>query len=227
MNKEGKRKLFKLTRNCLIIFFILLSILVTIYIVYINLPINRYLNYIYNENKENDIGKMPMDVSKLFVEYKGTVPQITIYKTMYSFVDKIIEKYYLETNNLNEEQLNEYYSKNRKNIEKEIGISELNQFIKFLEPIKKLTGTELKLNNYTINSNTITRYATYTKFVLLVKYENNETIGFYLEILNSVDKEKTPINFRGEVEEKYLDYEYKPNDYQTPDVPLNGKVIDN
>lgn len=214
----------KKIKKYIILLFILLILLLAILIVIYNNPVDKKLRYIYNEKKTGDISVMPNNVVDLFTKYQGRINQRSIYKALYSFVDETLEKYYLQIKSLNNEEVKKYYNQNTKNIVKELGITEESEFIKFCETIKNLQGTELSLQEYTINPTSLKNKKGYTECVLLIKYENNEPIGVYLNITNDKDINKTPINYKGGVEEKYLEYEYVPNDY-TQVIQSPGKVI--
>lgn len=214
----------KKVKKYIIMLFMLLILLLAILIVIYNNPVDKNLRYIYNEKKAGNISVMPNNVTDLFTKYQGRINQRSIYKGLYIFVNEILEKYYLETKSLSNEDVKKYYNQNIKNIGKEIGITQEDEFIKFYETIKNLHGTELSLEEYTINPTTIKNKKGYTECVLLIKYQNNEQIGIYLNILNNKDINKTPINYKGGVEEKDLEYEYIPNDY-TQVVQSPGKVV--
>jgi len=214
----------KKIKKYIIILFILLMLLIISFIVLYNNPVDKNLRYIYNEKKAGDIAIMPNNASDLFIKYQGRINQRSIYKALYSFVNETLEKYYLETKSLNSEEIKKYYKNNTKNILKELGIEEESEFIKFWETVKDLQGTELSLQEYTINPASLKNKKGYTECVILVKYENNKQIGIYLNIQNNKDVNKTPINYKGGVEVEYLEYEYVPNDY-TQIVQSPGKVV--
>lgn len=214
----------KKVKRYIIALFILLILLVAVLIVLYNNPVDRNLRYIYSTKKEGNISIMPNNVTELFAKYQGRIDQRIIYKALYNFASETIEKYYLETKNLDNEQVKKYYNQNSKNIVKELGITEEAEFVKFWQTIKNLQGTELSLQEYTIIPKSLKNKTGYTECVLLLTYKNNDKIGIYINIVNDKDINKTPINYKGGVEDEYLEYEYVANDY-TQNFQSSGKVV--
>ncbi len=95
--------------------------------------------------------------------------------------------------------------------------------------IKKLNNENIILQSYTINPETVKTEKDGVKFVLIINYENNPKIGFWLKIYNSSSDNEFPIKFDGNVEEELLDYEYiKPeynNDPIDDIIKQDGKVV--
>lgn len=219
----------KILKIIILLFLVAVVIFSVILFILLRNSVDGKLNDIYNEDIIGEIEIMPLNVEILFTEYNGFTNQRSIYKSMNYFVTETIPKYYLEIKNLNQEEIKQYYNRNTQNIEKEIGITDENNFVKFAENIQKLTGEELSLSKYVINPNSVSRYSTYTGGVILVTYENNEKIGFYMEILNDADQTKTPIIYKAETNEELLQYEYVESGYISPideKIKPSGKVID-
>lgn len=213
----------------LLLILVLAIILIILSIVLIkNDPLYQSIDYIYDETNEGEIGLMPLRVDALFTKYKGTTNQRSIYKAMYSFVDEIVPKYYETLKIATNEQIVSYYKENSFYIEKELGIRSVEEFTGFIETIQKLNTEELVLKEYTVNPNTVTRNIGYLEFVLIVKYENNPTIGFKLNILNTANTSKTPIEYRGNVKDSLLEYEYEIPKYENTSInqmESTGKVL--
>lgn len=214
-------------KKLVILMVIILGLLLIAVLAINNNPTNKNLRFIYNDNKDTNISVMPTNVDKLFVNYKGNVSQKSIYKSMDIFTTKLVEKYYSETNQLSIEEIEKYYNKNSTMIEKELGITDYNKFFNFCDNLKSnLKESNLNLISYTINPNTIKKINNQTIAVIIVNYENNDPIAFTLRIQNAVDKGKTPIYFEECIDEKIKSYEYKPNEYETPDlIEPTGRVI--
>ena len=121
------------------------------------------------------------------------------------------------------------YKKNYNDIQRELRISDENEFISFSKMIKKLNNENIILQSYTINPETVKTEKDGVKFVLIINYENNPKIGFWLKIYNSSSDNEFPIKFDGNVEEELLDYEYiKPeynNDPIDDIIKQDGKVV--
>lgn len=211
----------KVRKLIVLLAIIIIAIIIVILILLTNSTDNR-LKYIYNENDEGNIELMPLNVSPLFVEYAGRINQRSIYKAMYLLVDDIIQEYYKEfKGNFNEENIGKYYDKNTEKVRRDLGITEREEFIKFVNVLKDLQGDELKLEEYIIVPDSIDKTTKGLEFALLIKYEGNSRIAFNLEILNAKQSTKTPINCSGDVDEKYLNYEYEKN--TTPVVEIEGR----
>lgn len=219
----------KKIKKIITILFVLLILVLSIFIILKNNPVDRRLKYIYNEKKEGNIKIMPINVSPLFTTYNGNIDQRSIYKAMYIFANELVENYHNKVKDFDEQQLKEYYNKKSNVIQKELGIDDEDEFLKFAETLKKINNDKLILESYTINPNTIKRKNNSTEFVLILKYQDNEKIAFYLNILNNSTSNKTPIKYRGGVSQELLDYEYKEPGFDNNPVDdiikPDGKVI--
>lgn len=225
---KSKEKNIKNIRKAIIILVIMLIILLIALIILYNNPTDKTLRYIYNTKEEGNIDIMPTNVDKLFEVYSGNVNQRSLYKAMYCFATEYVEKYYLDTKNLSNDGIEEYFDSNSKSIEKELGISDKDKFNSFCENLKNnLSGDNLNLVSYTINPNYIKRTTSSTECSIVIKYDNNSKIAFYLSIQNELNENKTPIYYEACTDEEILSYEYTNNNYVTPDaVQSPGKVIE-
>ena len=151
---------------------------------------------------------MPENVSPLFAKYNGTVESQSIYKAMNIFVEDIIKEYYSEfKDDFDEAKIAKHYDNNALTIKRELGITDKETFIAFINTLKVLKGDELVLKDYIIIPDSIKQVTRGLKFVLAVDYENNERLLFDLKILNNSSKESTPINYSDSSENQYMDYE--------------------
>lgn len=220
----SKSKIKKMLILLMILFVLLLTIIIVIY----NNSIDRKLRYIYNDKKDGNIEIMPTNVDKVLASYKGDISQRSLYKELDYFANEVIEKYYLKTRDLDDGNLESYYNENQQTINKELGITEANKFSEFCKNLKdNLNGDTLKLTSYTFYPDDVEVGKTYTKCSLIINYNNNQKIAFYLYIQNTIDKTKTPIYYESCLDENILSYEYIENDYETPDsIEPTGKVIE-
>lgn len=219
--ENTKKKINKIKRLLVILGILLIVAITAIVIIKYN-PTDRRLKKIYNEEYEGRIEKMPLNVSPLFEKYTGKINQRSIYKAMYIFVDDIVPKYYSKfKKDFNRDNIENYYDKKSMIIEKELGITEKQEFVKFIQELEKIKNSELNLEEYIIVPESINNTNKSLKFVLLIKYEGNSRIAYNLEILNSKKSTRTPINYSGDVNEEYLDYEYQKN--TNPIVVIEGK----
>ena len=228
MDKSRKEKI-NLIRKMIVILALAIVVSVIVIIILLNNPVDNRLRYIYNENKEGNIEISPLNVSPLFVDYVGRVNQRSLYKAMYVFVNDIVQDYYLKfkENNFDKEVIATYYNEHSEDIKRELRIENQEEFITLMNTIKDLKGDELILKSYTIVPDSISKERNGTEFVLLVEYEGNESVGFYLKILNTSTSDNSPIEYRGGVDNsEYLEYEYEIND--GPQMVIEnppGKVV--
>lgn len=216
----------KLLRKIIFILAIIILIGIGMMLMLLNDPIENRINYIYND-KEGTINQMPQNVSPLFVEYAGMIPQRTVYKAMNVFVNDIVQDYYSKfKNDFSKEKIEKYFDSNYGDIEKELGITEKEEFVKFINTLSSLKGDELKVEQYIIIPESIIQISRATKFVLAVDYEGNDRVLFELNLLNTSSDDKTPINYKATTDD-YLTYELPSSEISNDIEPIStpGKVI--
>lgn len=216
----------KVLRRIILILAIVILIGIGIMLVLLNDPVENRLNYIYND-KEGTINQMPLNVSPLFIEYNGRIEQRTVYKAMYVFVNDIIQDYYLKfKNDFSKEKIEKYYDNNKVDIEQELGITEKQEFVEFINVLKNLKGDNLKLKQYIIIPESITQITRATKFILAVDYEENDRVLFELNLLNTSPATNTPIIYKATTED-YMNYEVETTviDSEIEPISTPGKVI--
>lgn len=212
----------------ILMFVILIYLLVNINSLNNKNPKEKDLKYIYNTKVEGNINIMPTNVDKIFVKYKGNIDQRSIYKALDLFVNEFVEKYYNETKIFNDEnEINNYFNENKIIIEKELGINNEKDFNSFCGNLKEnLNSDTLELLSYTMNPETIKNEDGCLNCVMLINYNNNQKVGFQISIKNTMDKEKTPIEYKACEDKEKLQYEYEKNDYETPkSIVPTGRVI--
>lgn len=207
MDKKVKVNMRALRRIILICAIVILIAIGFMIIILMN-PVENRINYIYKNEQDWSISKMPENVSPLFAKYNGTVESQSIYKAMNIFVEDIIKEYYSEfKDDFDEAKIAKHYDNNALTIKRELGITDKETFIAFINTLKVLKGDELVLKDYIIIPDSIKQVTRGLKFVLAVDYENNERLLFDLKILNNSSKESTPINYSASSENQYMDYE--------------------
>ncbi|MBR3614243.1 MAG: hypothetical protein IKL55_03600 [Clostridia bacterium] len=201
----------KKIRKLIIILGILAIAGIVCMLILMNDPVQKRLNFIYNEKIGDTSEKSPINAYALFTEYDGRVDTATAYKAMHIFVDDIVEEYYLKIKeyNFDKAKTEQYYEKNAEDIKKELGVEDKEKFVQFIDNLKVLKGNELILEKYTIVPESVRKLASYTEFALLIKYKDNEQIAYNLQLLNRPDITKSPIKYSAGVDARYLEYEYK------------------
>ena len=217
----------KMLRRIILILAIFIIRGIVVMLILLSNPLDNRIKYIYSK-QEGTISQMPKNVSSLFAEYNGLTNQRSIYKAMYIFVNDIVEEYYLKfKDDFNKEKIEKYYDKNALEIKTELGIMEKYVFVDFINNLSNLKGNELKLKEYIIIPESITQVVRATRCVLAVEYENNNRILFELDLLNSSDESKTPINYKA-ADSTYSDYNL---DTENEEVVVDnterpGKIIE-
>ena len=153
---------------------ILLILLIILGMFYFN-PTNKKLRYIYDTKKEGTIEMMPLNVAYALSDYKGKIPQRSIYKALYMLVSETIPNYYGLLGEINAVGPSEYFKNNKLTISKELGITEESDFISFINEISKLNGNNLVLKEYTFHPDAVSRKQKYLQNILLISYENNDS----------------------------------------------------
>lgn len=148
------------------------------------------VNYINDTSRFNSETKTVGNVSEVFSIYKGDMDSIILDKSAYNFANFLIPEYYKIEN------VNEYYEKNKKIIEKFTRISTFEEFNKLVQKIKELKGDNLVLEKYMICENSTKDKINAITTVLAVQYKNNDKILFELEITNDVEKNVIPIKYK-------------------------------
>lgn len=182
-----------------IIILILIIMLAIIALFFLSSDGQTYLivNYINNDKKINSGTETVGNISEVFSLYEGDMNSIVLDKSAYNFAVNLIPEYYKI------QDVTEYYNQNKKIIERYIGITNFDDFYKLVEKIKKLNGNNLKLEKYMIYEKSTTKNIDTITTVLAIQYENNDKILFKLEILNNIEKNKVPIKYNAEVDDKY------------------------
>ena len=198
----------KILKKRIIFCILIIIILAAIFIIKNNLPEDRLLRRIYDKDASFEILRYPNNVSFLFRDYEGKIENFSIYRSIYDFVKREIPRYYSALKTSNDKQIESYFKKHKDEIGKILGIDREEEFYDFVKTLKNLETENLELEKYLINSNvTLEDSDTYYRFVLLVKYDNNDEIGFYIEIPKySYSTKKTPVYYKGNVKKEEMEY---------------------
>ena len=209
-------------KNIIFLLFVVLFLVIGIFLL-LNNSLEKKIAKIYESGCENvkimpdNVNEIPTFTSKLSYE--------NIYNSMYFFLTDSVKYYYNKTQKLSASEIYSYFDKNAKRIEKELRIENKEDFLDFAENLKKLNNNKLKLVSYTINPKTVKQNVFGVEFILIVKYENNEKIGFNVTICKDVDNKKSPIMYKTCYDDSDLDYEFKfeENENEFKDFP--GKSL--
>ena len=167
-------------------------------LVLINDPTDNRLRYIYNENQVISVSQMAKNDSVIFEKYTGNVSHRSIYKSMYVFVDQIIEKYYTI--------LEKYFDKNSAEIKKDLLLEDKDEFVQFVNTLKVLQGEELTLKQYVIVPESLKDVPRGMTFVMAVDYENNERLLYKVTLKNVSIEDFSPLKFEA-TDDEYKDYQ--------------------
>lgn len=199
-------------------------------LIVISNPIDGRLRYIYDEDQVISVSQMPENDNAIFEIYTGNGSHKSIYKSMYIFVDELVEKYYLEfKDNFETQNIEKYFDKNSEKIQKELLIEDKEEFVKFVSSLKSLSGDELVLKQYMVIPQSVKEVARGMKYVIAVDYENSERILFQVTLRNAVIEDYSPLKFEA-TDDTYKDYQPEQKETGVPknyvsDINSPGKVV--
>ncbi len=174
----------------LMLLFLLLGIIITIYINKIRTPKEMY-SYIYSD--EIDEGTFsPKMIHMVIVAYEGEVNPKAISKSTYYMITNRIPEYLNKCKD--NKSLNDYFEKNSNSIYLATGINNNEQFKKLLAELKKVSG-KLKLDCAEFDRETIKVNKNNLEVVLKIKYEKQEEILLNMRISNKESVKKPAIEF--------------------------------
>lgn len=192
----------------------------------LNKSLYMQLKNIYSKENNNEVKIMPDNIIAL--DYQGNLDYIVLYKSMYNFFDGSVNKYYKLTKNFDDKNIQEYFEKKSKNIEREIGVTDKQEFIELIKNIQKLEGKKLEIQEYVIVPDTVSSNRNYLRLSIKATYKDNKPIGFNLTIYNNPDTTKTPIKYETCKDYKVLLYEKEELDLTpiTDIIDVPGKNYD-
>lgn len=153
----------------------------------------RKLDEILIANEMKSGLAIPKELFELGAVYKGKLTTQNICKTYDNIVTKVIPKYYKKCKNMNDDELNKYYQKNKDIIYIELGIEEFNEFNGLINRIINLQGTKLEYENCSLIADSIKEEDTGITVYISIKYKNNTDLILNSFVQNKVNKNASSI----------------------------------
>lgn len=181
----------------IIIIGVILLIILMIYLLSFVLLKSRtrapYENFKYIYSDEMDEGTFSPEMIHIVIAlYEGNINPKAITKASYNLITQIIPTYLRICKD--DKSIQEYYENNSKQISLEIGITKEEDFKKFVDEIKKLSGN-LKFEYAKFDRETIEINKNNLEVVLKIKYKEQEEISFNVRINNKETSSKSAIEF--------------------------------
>lgn len=196
MNKKTYSK--KKIKKMIVIFIIILFILI---IAYFSNPIIVAQMKIksMNNSKLNKKIKIPEYINFVSELNIGSITSESIIKYYNNFAEKLIPKYYKKCNMMTQDEVSKYFEKKQMLIEMELGITEKDTFVSFINSLKKIKVDDFVLEKYYILDSTIEIKKNKIISYIGIKYEGCEDIYFRTIIVKKYQEKRTSINFDANV----------------------------
>ena len=174
---------------------ILVNIITGIYIMwFIKVPIT----YTLEEYKEQmgfydsykEIKMLYFENYNLLKEqYKGEIDTTYVITTYTNLIDKYFNKIYQNTKDLKEEEIEKYFKENLAEIQINMGLTEVEEFINLVNILKSYKISERAYTGGKLVENSIKDYDTYMSFLLEMYYgEVTITFDVYLSKKDNIEE---------------------------------------
>ncbi len=181
-------------------------------------------------NNEKDVIMDATPVQYLFKAmnvYRGFSSRNTINKTYYNFAINIVPKY--KNLQLTDDGAKKYFNRSKDNINKELGITNVDEFVDFIKLVNTINDEEFKLKEYRIYSQSINDIGDYLDVYIGIVYEGQKEIVFNSRIKTNPKENETAIVFNANVNNEKLEEwkfeEAKSIDINTSSKPLRGTPL--
>lgn len=193
------RKINLLKTIILILIIIAILIIIIINIIENSMSKNGEQEIQYSKNEQfvfDDINEnlvKPQFSGLVLMKYKGDASQESIISNFHKLATKLIPMYYEMLSEKDELEIKKYYNtaENKKNIEKQLGITEYECFIKMEQAISKLKGKKLVFKSYKIIKNSVEEVEEGIKARLIIQYEDNEELELEVLVKNNIEDGRT------------------------------------
>lgn len=197
MNKKTYSK--KKIKKMIIIFIIILFILIVAYFSNPIIIAQMKIKSINNSTLNKKV-KIPEYINFVAELDTSNITSESIIKYYNNFAEKLIPKYYKKCNEMTQDEVSKYFDKNQTLIETELGITEKDTFVTFINSLKKIKGDSFILEKYYILDSTIQNKKNKIISYIGIKYENCEDIYFRTIIEKKYQEKRTSINFDANVD---------------------------
>lgn len=174
---------------------ILVNIITGIYIMwFIKVPITYTLEEYKEEmgfyDSYKEIKMIYFENYNLLKEqYKGEIDTTYVITTYTNLIDKYFNKIYQNTKDLKEEEIEKYFKENLAEIQINMGLTEVEEFINLVNILKSYKISERAYTGGKLVENSIKDYDTYMSFLLEMYYgEVTITFDVYLSKKDNIEE---------------------------------------
>jgi hypothetical protein len=122
-------------------------------------------------------------------QYKGEIDTTYVITTYTNLIDKYFNKIYQNTKDLKEEEIEKYFKENLAEIQINIGLAEVEEFINLVNILKSYKISERAYTGGKLVENSIKDYDTYMSFLLEMYYgEVAITFDVYLSKKDNIEE---------------------------------------
>lgn len=122
-------------------------------------------------------------------QYKGEIDTTYVITTYTNLIDKYFNKIYQNTKDLKEEEIEKYFKENLAEIQINMGLTEVEEFINLVNILKSYKISERAYTGGKLVENSIKDYDTYISFLLDIHYgEVTITFDVYLSKKDNIEE---------------------------------------
>jgi hypothetical protein len=122
-------------------------------------------------------------------QYKGEIDTTYVITTYTNLIDKYFNKIYQNTKDLKEEEIEKYFKENLAEIQINMGLAEVEEFINLVNILKSYKISERAYTGGKLVENSIKDYDTYMSFLLEMYYgEVTITFDVYLSKKDNIEE---------------------------------------
>lgn len=122
-------------------------------------------------------------------QYKGEIDTTYVITTYTNLIDKYFNKIYQNTKDLKEEEIEKYFKENLAEIQINMGLAEVEEFINLVNILKSYKISERAYTGGKLVENSIKDYDTYISFLLDIHYgEVAITFDVYLSKKDNIEE---------------------------------------
>lgn len=181
----------------IVLLLIIVVILITVLIVLSNnsniITAKNKLNYIYSDQWNEE--KFPDGMPKFYRAYEGKLTAENIGKSIYYIVNEVIPDYNNLFKDKSDDEIEKYYDENMGVVALLLGINNKNDFKNFVHKILEIDKTEIQLEEFYIDGDSIEVKTSYSTANLHIKYSESEEIIIKIKVLRNKSDEISSIQY--------------------------------
>lgn len=152
----------------------------------------KFMKYVTSTEVDSDI-KTPELMHIVLAAYKGDCGGLNIVKSINYFANNNVPEINKKCGNKLSAKM--YYNNNKYKLEKQIGITNFEDFYKLVERCKLSKKSNI-VESLRVDVNSVERELNGVKARIYIKYNDSEEISFDIKILNDVFPDKTSVIIR-------------------------------